>query len=148
MNDPKDTLCNLCGLSCSLGPKDSPAYGNHGLIDTTVIGGYESTPGNGWGALDDMDRYRFSLCEFCLDWLFSQFKIPVAMDGPMNDYLLQPGESIEDGLNKRGVVQLMEVPQPPPWKPAAQRVAEDDWRKMKQEFFEEAVKRSNARNNR
>lgn len=145
MNDSEDKLCNLCGLTCNIGPKDSPASGPHGLIDAAVIGGYESTPGNGHGALDDMDRYRFSLCEFCLDWLFSQFKIPVAMDAPMNDFLLQPGESIDDALDKRGWVQIMEVPQPPPWKPAAQRVAEDDWRQWKKEFYEEAARRAAAR---
>jgi hypothetical protein len=77
--------------------------------------------------------------------MFQQFQVPVSADDPMNDYLLQPGESIEDGIEKRGVVQIMERQQPPPWKCAAQRVTEDDWRRFKDEYFEEANKRDKAR---
>ena len=91
-----------------------------GLVDAEVSGGYSSTPGNGSGALDDRTSYRFSLCEFCLDWLFSQFKIPPAvkdMDG--------------DPIG--------------PWKPAAQRVMEDVWRIKRQEFFIDQRRRELAR---
>jgi hypothetical protein len=116
-------LCNLCGLTSVLGHEDSPAAGPHGLIDCTVYGGYESTPGNGYGALDDCTKYTFSLCEFCLDWLFQQFVKPVAISG-------YAGEGAEQ------------------WKPAASRVAEDDWREMKTEFRTEHERRAAARRSR
>lgn len=112
-------LCNLCALSCVLG--DEPCRAPHGLVDVSVSGGYESTPGNGHGALDDCQRYTFSLCEFCLDWLFSQFKIQAATDNYMT------------GEHEK------------PWRPAAQRVAEDEWRRMKPEFRAEYERRLVAR---
>lgn len=115
-----DVLCNLCGLSCTLDEKNFSELG--GLIGAVVSGGYASTPGNGVGALDDTVAYRFSLCEFCLDWLFAQFTIPVAV----SDYMT-PLEQVE------------------PWNPAAQRVASDDWRRMKQIFTDEANRRAAAR---
>lgn len=111
----------MCGLSCALRDDGHPCWGNHGLINQTVSGGYESTPGNGSGALDDATNYNFSLCEFCLDWLFQQFKVPVET----SDYM--SGGEIE------------------PWRPASQRVSEDDWRKMKQKFQTEHDKRAMAR---
>jgi len=117
-----DVLCNLCGLSCVLGHQDHDLRRPHGLINQTVRGGYHSTPGNGLGALDDTMSYKFSLCEFCLDWLFSQFKTPVELGCYMG--------GLEEG----------EV-----WKPAAQRVEEDDWRAMKEEFRAELEKRNAAR---
>jgi hypothetical protein len=95
-------LCNRCGLSCTVGPEGSPDAGPAGLIGATVVGGYESTPGNGYGALDDGTSYRFSMCEFCLDDLFSTFKIPVTVWG------------------NRG--------QPEIWRSASRRMAEDTWR--------------------
>jgi len=113
------TDCNMCGLLCTLG--DEATGADYGLINARASGGYESTPGNGHGALDDCTHYTFSLCEFCLDWLFSRFKVPVKVD----DYV--SGEEAE------------------PWRPAAQRVAEDEWRKMKQEFQTEHDKRAAAR---
>lgn len=74
-------VCNMCGESCSLGhaygdgtESDPISYG--GLINCEVQGGYNSTPGNGVGALDDMTKYTFSLCEFCLDYMFGYFTIP------------------------------------------------------------------------
>jgi hypothetical protein len=91
-----------------------------GLVDAEVSGGYSSTPGNGSGALDDRTSYRFSLCEFCLDWLFSQFKIPPTVKD-------MDGDSIG------------------PWKPAAQRVTEDVWRIKRQEFFIDQRRRELAR---
>jgi len=139
--------CNLCGLSCTLGCGEHRDE-NGGLIDATVIGGYESTPGNGHGALDDLIRHRFSLCEFCLDWLFYQFVIPVAVDDPMNDHVLKPGETVEEGLTRMGVVRVGGPYDVPPWRPAAQRVREDDWRGQKEAFFAEAARRDAAREKR
>lgn len=75
-----DILCNSCGFSCWLG-EDGNGGGNCGLLDAAPMGGYESTPGNGHGTLDDMTEYRFSLCEFCLDALFCDFVIsPIVTD--------------------------------------------------------------------
>jgi hypothetical protein len=137
-----EKLCNLCGLSCMLGHIERSPYG---LIDATTNGGYDSTPGNGCGALDDMTRYSFSLCEFCLDWLFTQFQIRVSTDDPTNDFLLKEGETIEDGIKKHGIVQLVEREQPEQWVPASERVEKDDWRKDKKEFFQEKTRRDLAR---
>jgi hypothetical protein len=137
----KDTICNLCGHSCSLGPlagvpkdgrsdeeirqniacKQLPGWDVGGLLDYTVMGGYNSTPGNGEGALDDCTGYNFSLCEFCLDYLFTKMVIPPRV------------QSVHS-------VQPKEV-----FRPAAQRVVEDDWRKEKDEFFAEAERRAKSR---
>lgn len=126
-------LCNLCGETCVLGTSDHPTYSPHGLVDATVDGGYSSTAGNGYGALDDMTRYKFSLCEFCLDWLFSQFSIPVAVSNYMlgDDF---SSDSIEVDLGAE------------PWKPAVERIESDKWRTAKDEFFKQFVKRNAARN--
>jgi hypothetical protein len=122
--------CNLCGEPCALGTSRETYDGQlaqGGLLDAKVTGGYESTPGNGSGALDDMTRYGFSLCEFCLDWLFQQFKIPVKTDDYMtDDQFLPPAE--QKPL--------------PAWKSAAQRVEEDDWRRFKEEFRIESTRRA------
>lgn len=78
--DTKIYLCNICGESCTIGSESDNPRTVNGLIEATVTGAYMSTPGNGTtqGALDDRVRYKFSICEFCLDWLFhSVFKIPV-----------------------------------------------------------------------
>lgn len=127
--EKKETLCNLCGFPCTA----APPRGTHseevvkmhtdyraGLIDARADGGYESTPGNGYGALDDMTAHQFSLCEFCLDWLFAQFVIPVKAW----DYGIGEAET---------------------WRPAAERVEADEWRKGKAKFFQEAARRSAAR---
>lgn len=116
--DKIDPLCNLCGQSCNF---HADVKQPDGLVYQKVVGGFDSTPGNGSGALDDTCEYTFSLCEFCLDWLFTQFKIPPEVRC-LSDY----GE--------------ME-----PWRPAAQRVAEDDWRKGKQRFYDEAARRAATR---
>lgn len=114
-------LCHWCGLSCIF-EKPSPISPRmNGLIDAKASGGYDSTPGNGEGTLDDGTTYRFSLCEWCVDHLFAQFKYPPIMF----DYM--SGEEQKD------------------WKPAATRVMEEDWRKGKKEFFEEFEKRNAAR---
>lgn len=112
--------CNLCGYFCdNLHAKQfSFADMKMGLIDAEVLGGYNSTPGNGDGALDDMTKYKFSLCEFCLDWLFSVFTI-----SPM---VLEDGNVL-------------------PFVPAAKRVASDEWRKENKEFAEEANRRHASR---
>lgn len=112
--------CNLCGHPCGVPPReDDPGDQEMGLVDVFVHGGYWSTPGNGDGALDDCSSYRFSLCEFCLDWLFQRFAIPV-----------ETGSSIGDE---------------PSFRPAAQRVREDEWRRHKERFFAEFEKRNAAR---
>ncbi len=116
--DEPDILCNMCGLTCRLDPEVTETYG---LIKSTVSGGYESTPGNGDGALDDCTRYTFSLCEFCLDFMFSNFKIPVVSDNYTHP----------EGLEL--------------FRPAAQRVAEDEWRGMKERFQAEFTRRNDAR---
>lgn len=113
----KEAKCNLCGLSCRL--NDPHEGANCGLVNARVSGGFSSTPGNGRGALDDCSSYHFSLCEFCCDWLFKQFVVPVVtldMSDGQYDFI-----SAED------------------------RVKNDDWRKMKEKFFEEYNKRNLAR---
>lgn len=112
-------LCNRCGLSCELGSTGELG----GLIRQMVVGGYSSTPGNGHGALDDIEGYRFSLCEFCLDWLFQTFKIPVEL---ISNDLVPSGDA-------------------PQFVPAAQRVDSDEWRRMKAEFRAEHERRRIAR---
>lgn len=109
--------CNLCGEPCGLVvDHGGTPYTEHMGLFAEVTGGYESTPGNGQGALDDCTTYRFAICEFCLDWLFTQFKIP-------------PQVSWMDGTLD-------------PFRPATQRVEEDDWRRMKDEFRIEAARRA------
>jgi hypothetical protein len=73
-------------------------------------------------------RHTFSLCEWCLDWLFTRFKLPVAVDDPMNDSLLKEGETIEQGMERVGMVQLTRRQESSAWRPAERRVAEDEWR--------------------
>jgi len=116
-------VCNLCGLPCVLNPlgDGSQPVEEGGLRDARVCGGYRSTAGNGHGALDDLTEYGFSLCEFCLDWLFGKFQVPVAVRNYMSD------EQVET------------------WRPAVERVAEDDWRHSKSEFTEEYERRKEAR---
>jgi hypothetical protein len=148
-DDVNEPLCNLCGLTCTIGHPESPARGPHGLIKAQVIGGYESTPGNGCGALDDMTRYTFSLCEFCLDWLFEHFQVPVKTDDPMRDYRLREGETVEEGVERMGVVSLSTNETPmPPFRPASQRCDEDVWRKGREEFYAERDRRTAAREGR
>ena len=118
--------CNWCGETCLLVDRGRTGHvvtdrDRHGLIDAVVSGGYESTPGNGQGALDDCSSYKFSLCEFCLDHLFTQFKIPPTVA----EYGSGGGEY--------------------PFTPAAERVAKDDWRPMKEAFFAEARRRAEKR---
>jgi hypothetical protein len=117
-----EAICNLCGLSCILSSGYPEPYG---LINANVHGGYSSTAGNGSGALDDCTSYSFSLCEFCLDWLFSQFKLPV---------------KVSDHLSK------IDEETPEIWRPAAKRVVEEDWRRFKDEFFSLYEKHNKARN--
>jgi hypothetical protein len=117
MENKKEHLCNLCGLSLTIG-EDGWYKSNAGLIDTEVYGGFLSTPGNGYGALGDMLCYKFSLCEFCLDWLFTRFKVQVKV----TDH----GEEL-------------------PFRPAEQCVREDDWRRLKDEFFQEYERHNKAR---
>lgn len=114
--------CNMCGESCQLLDKSGADCGESGLIDCEVVGGYFSTPGNGYGALDDCTSYTFSLCEFCLDWLFNQFKIP-------------PGTfDMIDGKEEK-------------WELSISRVMNEDWRKQKESFLQEYTRRSVLRGN-
>lgn len=108
--------CNLCGLSCNLG---EDCGNDGGLIDCTVTGNYDSTPGNGGGALDDLTSYTFSLCEWCLDWLFCNMKIPPVIFGP------------HDGCEN--------------FLPAKERVNKDEWRSQKDKFYQRMTERVAAR---
>lgn len=121
--EQKTSLCNRCGLSCTLADRDIG-----GIIRHTVVGGYESTPGNGDGALDDCDGYTFSLCEFCCDWLFQTFVIPVEV----HEVSIVDERPISlDGERE--------------FRPALQRVQEDDWRRTKDKFMAEYARREKAR---
>ena len=137
ISEHKDILCNMCGLSCSMDYSTDGQYkGNHGLIEYPVVGGYPSTPGNGDGALDDMTQYEFSLCEFCLDFIFTYFKIPprvcqLRLKPPPNIITGSPDDVIENESE--------------PFVPAEQRVKNDDWRKLKREFFIKKLERDAAR---
>lgn len=143
----RDRACNLCGLSCLLrSDSREPRSELGGLVDAEVLGGFESTPGNGRGALDDGVRYRFSLCEFCIDWLFGQFRIPVAVDSYMDDCCPLPGETLDETETRTGgIVKLLRDPLEQPWRPAAERVEADEWRRMKDEFRAEKARRDAAR---
>jgi hypothetical protein len=99
----QEVLCNFCGYTCAFPNTNSNQP--YGLIKKSVNGGYHSTPGNGNGALDDVTFYTFSLCEFCLDYLFRKFQIPP---------LIGTYVGSED----------YEV-----FRPATQRIKEDSWRK-------------------
>jgi len=129
MSDDKQLLptkplppCNLCGEACAAPHHADNALSPMGLINCTVSGGYDSTPGNGCGALDDSTSYTFSLCEWCLDWLFAQFKHP-----PTTSDYISPGEDVN------------------PWRPAEERVYLDEWRSQKKEFYAELLRRNAAR---
>lgn len=142
-NEKRDP-CNLCGLSIRLAPApwDQPL----GLVQTEVVGGYPSTPGNGSGALDDCTGYRFSLCEFCLDWLFVQFVIPVETLDPMRALTLRPDETIEEAMKRTGgFVSLGQRPPPDPWRSAEERVRTEAWREMKERFLNEKQRRDACR---
>jgi hypothetical protein len=106
-------VCNICGETCVLN-KENNVVG--GLVDCTVIGGYFSTAGNGAGALDDTTSYRFSICEFCLDYLFEKMKLPP-------------------------VVTCLQINEEKLFKPAAQRVSEDNWRRSYQDTLKEIQRR-------
>lgn len=59
----EDILCNKCGKSL----KDEQGMNYEGLVEANFIGGFYSKFG-------DMSKYKFSLCEECLDELFKSFK--------------------------------------------------------------------------
>jgi hypothetical protein len=131
MSDEKKPIskCNCCGEPCGIEPANENDPGDQcmGLVEKTVHGGYWSTPGNGDGALDDTVAYTFSMCEYCLDWLFTQFKTP-----PRVRYyrLFEPDQYEPEELEFR---------------PAEQRVREDEWRRMKEKFFAESTRRASLR---
>jgi hypothetical protein len=109
---------------------------NEGLIDAKVIGGYPSTPGNGDGALDDMTQYKFSLCEFCLDFLFTRFVVPPTV----NCIGFAPPPYVCDGSLNDIVEKEQE-----PFYSAEERVKNDEWRRGKKEFFQRKIERDIAR---
>lgn len=111
----KATCCNWCGCSVL-----SSQGHNHIGDEFIVVGGYDSTPGNGEGALDDMDRYSFILCEFCLDHLFQMFRVPPKVEPELGG----------------GPIQF---------RPAHVRVKEDAWRHQKVRFLVEEKRRSDLR---
>lgn len=104
--------CNLCGEPCGHVVSSGALY-EMGLIRCTVSGGFEST------ALDDGATYTFSLCEFCLDWLFTQMRTPPVV----GSYVGGDGEP------------------PGPFRPAAARVREV----RKKAFFDESLRRQALR---
>jgi hypothetical protein len=119
MEQHKEKMCNFCGETCEIvGDSTGEIKENSGLIDANVSGGYGSTPGNGNGTLDDCTKYTFSLCEWCLDWLFEQFKTP-----PTTSDYMSPDEAAE------------------PYIPAVERVTLDSWRVKKKKFFDERRRR-------
>lgn len=62
-------LCNFCGETCVMNANN--IYKDIcGLINCSVFGAFASD------LLDDETSYTFSLCEFCLEHLFSLFNIP------------------------------------------------------------------------
>lgn len=137
-NHGKEILCNMCGKSCAMDLMNDGSYKeNEGLLLAKVTGGYPSTPGNGDGALDDMDQYEFSLCEFCLDFLFSNFAIPPRVC----EIGLKPPPHVCTG-SKDDIIERNEEP----FVPAEQRVMKDDWRRFKKEFFNRKLERDQARN--
>jgi hypothetical protein len=112
MWDREPATCNLCGESCLLPLPGGDAHGtsNHGLIRALVTGGYFSHPGRFSGALEDMTAYQFSICEFCLDWLFCQAKIPprtFCWSGYDEGFEWQSGEDIakESEKNDTGALE-------------------------------------------
>jgi len=110
--------CNVCGHSLQLEP-NTPRVG---LVDAEVQGSFHSTPGNGAGALDDCTKYKFSVCEFCLDWLFTKCLIPPEVEDIHGD-----------------------PDTPARWRPAGQRVVEDSWRTQKLRYSDEALVREMSR---
>jgi hypothetical protein len=140
MSEKEQDLCNLCGLSINPAESsDNPLHHDfdkdHCALQAKVMGGYFSTAGNGYGALDDTTAYEFCLCEFCLDWLFSKFKLPVKLSNYMqsqyddSEYDCDPSE-----------LHPVKV-----WRPAKQRVEEDGWRSYKEEWFKIYNEREGAR---
>ena len=63
--------CNKCGGECRLpeGPEQIGS-GLYGLIDATFTTGFFSK------ALDDLQRFKFSLCESCVRELMLSFVVP------------------------------------------------------------------------
>ena len=113
----------MCGESLGLGKMSGPGgpeVENGGLIDCRVSGGYNSTPGNGAGCLDDSTSYKFSMCEFCLDWLMTNFNIPPIVSDYNTDF-----KKI--------------------FRPASMRVQDDEWRHCKAQHYFESERRDKLR---
>lgn len=106
----EEAFCNLCGQTCAMflcsDNDGNLIYENEGLISASVSGGYPSTPGNGEGTLDDMTLYTFSLCEYCLEFLFSHMIIP---------------PQLGDAFNNGPIDKV--------YLPALERIKKDSWRR-------------------
>jgi len=89
----KDILCNLCGESCMKTQHEGTPQARQYLTggSTVVDGGYESA------FPPDYHRWRFDLCESCLGFLVSRFKIQPT-DCDMTNAVFRGGkpEAIED----------------------------------------------------
>lgn len=134
--ESKDVLCNLCGHTCVVGHPESFARGPSGLVEAEVFGGYESSPSVFGGTLDDGARYRFSVCEWCLDALFLCFVIPVEVD----NYMTSSPSSLFQGDDPE-----------PPWKPAILRImdrseGDGDTPRIMDNFVRNVEKRVATRN--
>jgi hypothetical protein len=73
----KDVLCNLCGESCMGTQHEGTSHPHRYLTGGSMatVGGYESA------FPPDYEQWRFDLCEPCLGFLVSRFKIaPSAFD--------------------------------------------------------------------
>lgn len=117
----KEVICNMCGQTCCL-VKFNNENENGGLINCEVTGGYSSTAGNGYGAFDDYTKIKFSLCEFCLDFIFS-----ICEKKPMELNFVYGNPTLEEE-----------------YVPSIQRVFDQqEWRKDSSGIF---AKRFNSRN--
>lgn len=124
-----DKTCNMCGLESKIRSEQDGEVNENSIIYNSILndfaanGGYDSTPANGYGALDDGSTYSFSLCEFCLDHLFQKFKI---------------APKITSYMNYNGEEEFL---------PAETRVRMSGFRKEnKKAFLEEQERRNKARN--
>lgn len=87
----KDVLCNLCGESCMATQNEGTSHARQYLtgIAITTEGGYESA------FPPDLERWRFDLCESCLGFLVSRFKLPPTVSNMMHARFVQGGKPEE-----------------------------------------------------
>jgi len=93
-----------------MNPEHAQMHGSYGMVNEFVNGHYGSD------VLRDGTRHRFSLCEYCIDYLFSLFKMPPGMEdymdgklsrrpwmsaiGEMKQKALRGGESLRNQIVK------------------------------------------------